>query len=497
MRFTSTHGLSTHGPSTHGPSAHAAPTTPRRHLRSALTVLLATVLGLAGAALAPGSAQPADGIDNPRTRDAEVSLFPEGTPRRAVKDRDRRPVEVGLQFTAASAGSVTGAQVYKIARAKGATPLRASLWNARGKRLAKARITPRGGAGWVTVRFSAPVAIRANRTYTVSVFAPRGRYAVTERGLKKARTQGVLSTGGKRLGVYSYGATSSFPTATWHKSNYWVDVLFRRGQQTQTPTPTPTPATGAWPNADNTGVPAGTALTAYSGPSTITTAGTVIDAKQISGGLEIRAADVTVSRSSITGTVTVGSGGSLTITDTDIDAGDRVGTGLESENFTAVRVHVVGGNRSMYCANNCTIRDSYVHGQMTDETGVAHESGIRMEQNTTLIHNTIGCDAPDVPPDAGCSAGLTGYGDFAPVRDNLIQNNLFLPSTGGACAYGGSSGGKPYSDGAANIRFIDNVFSRGPSGKCGYWFPITDFDRNAPGNVWSGNVWDNGGVVNP
>ena len=134
---------------------------------------------------------------------------------------------------------------------------------------------------------------------------------------------------------------------------------------------------------------------------------------------------------------------------------------------------------------------------MRDETGVYHESGIRMEQNTTLIHNTIACDAPIVPPDAGCSAGLTGYGDFAPIQDNLIQNNLFLPSTGGACAYGGSSGGKPYSDEASNIRFIDNVFERGTNGKCGVYFPVTDFDTSAPGNVWQNNTWSTGGAVKP
>lgn len=477
------------------------PPTPTRSIRparTALAVLLLTVLGLVGTGLSPTSARPAEATDAPRVRAGELSLFAESTPRRAVKDGDRRPVEVGLQFSSTSAGTVTGVQVYKIARSQGATPRRASLWNARGKRLAKARVAPRDGAGWVTVRFSSPVAVRANRTYTVSVFAPKGRYAVTERGMRRSKTTGVLSTGGERLGVYRYGSTSTFPSRTWRKSNYWVDVLFRPSEQSAQPTqPEPEPTNSAWPNADNTGVPAGTALTPYTGPATITTPGTVVDAKQIRGDLEIRAANVTVSRSSITGNVTVGSGGGLTISDTDIDAGDREGTGLESQNYTAVRVHVVGGNRSMYCANNCTIRDSYVHGQMTDETGVFHESGIRMEQNTTLIHNTIGCDAPTIPPDAGCSAGLTGYGDFAPVRDNLIQNNLFLASTGGACAYGGSSGGKPYSDDAANIRFIDNVFSRGRGGKCGYYFPVTDFDRNAPGNVWSGNVWDNGGTVNP
>ena len=106
------------------------------------------------------------------------------------------------------------------------------------------------------------------------------------------------------------------------------------------------------------------------------------------------------------------------------------------------------------------------------------------------------CTTP-APPDGGCSAGLTGYGDFAAVRDNTVRDNLFLPSTGGACAYGGSSRGKPYSEGTRNIRFVRNVFSRGSSGRCGHWFAIADFDPAAPGNVWRDNVWDDGAPVRP
>ncbi|PKH37434.1 protein of unknown function [Nocardioides alpinus] len=465
-----------------------------RALAAPLALVLTAALVLAGAAVAPASSQPADAEPTAWATAEELGLFATSKPRQVTKVRNRRPTEVGLQFVATSAGSVTGVEVYKVARASGATPRRASLWNARGERLATAKIAPHAGKGWVTVRFTSPVEVLANRTYTVSAFAPKGRYAMTARGLRKSRVRGVLQTGGERVGVRRHGGTSGFPKKAWRKSNYWVDVLFVPAPViTDPPEPTPT----GWPNADNTGVPAGTALTPYTGPLTIQTPGTVIDAKQVDGSLRILAPDVTISRSSISGNVSIEEDASLTITDTDINAGDRAGTGLEAYNFTATRVHVVGGSRSMSCAKNCTIRDSYVHGQMTDETGVHHESGIRMEQNTTLIHNTITCDAPNVPPDAGCSAGLTGYGDFAPVRDNLIQNNLFLPSTGGTCAYGGASGGKPYSDATANIRFIDNVFTRGSGGKCGYWWPITDFDGNAPGNVWSGNVWDDGTPVSP
>jgi hypothetical protein len=164
-------------------------------------------------------------------------------------------------------------------------------------------------------------------------------------------------------------------------------------------------------------------------------------------------------------------------------------------NFTARRVHVTGGNRSIHCYNNCTIEDSYVHDQMDDPTGRIHESGIRMGQNATIRHNTIACDAPNYPPDAGCSAPLTGYSDFAPVRNNIIDNNYFVATTGGFCAYGGSSRGKPYSNQTRDIVFSNNVFERGTGGKCGYYGAITSFNRSLPGNVWTNNTWNDGGQV--
>ncbi|WP_181790517.1 DUF4082 domain-containing protein [Myxococcus llanfairpwllgwyngyllgogerychwyrndrobwllllantysiliogogogochensis] len=260
------------------------------------------------------------------------------------------------------------------------------------------------------------------------------------------------------------------------------------------------PPAGGFPNASNTGVPAGTQLTPYTGPCSISVANTLIDSKTVNCDLTIRAAGVIIRNSKINGSVSTdenSTGFSFTLTDSHVDAGDRIVTGVGAVNFTAVRVHVQGGNRSIHCWHDCEIRDSYVHGQMTDETGTAHESGIRMGRNVTLRHNTIVCDAPDVPPDAGCSAALTGYGDFAPVENNLVENNFFPGTTGGFCAYGGSSQGKPYSGATNNIRFIGNVFGRGQSGRCGWYGAITSFDTSEPGNVWSNNTWEDGTVLPP
>lgn len=257
----------------------------------------------------------------------------------------------------------------------------------------------------------------------------------------------------------------------------------------------------AFPDASNTGVPAGVTLTVYTGPCTITAANTVIDSKTINCDLDIRTSGVLVKNSKLNGTIATAydsTGHGFTVEDTEINAGNRGVTAVGEKNFTLLRVHIYGGNRSIHCYNTCLVQDTYTHGQWVSATVRTHASGTRMGQNGVFRHNSFTCDANDNSVGSGCSASFTGYGDFTAVTNNLIENNLFKATTGGYCAYGGSSGGKPYTNGARDIRFINNVFERGnDSGKCGWWGAITDFDGSKPGNAWSGNKWDNGAVLNP
>jgi hypothetical protein len=270
---------------------------------------------------------------------------------------------------------------------------------------------------------------------------------------------------------------------------------------------------GCWPGAATTGVPDGAVLTSYTGSCTVTTPNAVIQAKTVNCGyLNIAASNVRIVSSKINGSVWIDDpdrGYSFTITDSEIDAGpvdashNDGKSSIGKSNFVATRVETRGGIRGIWCEYDCTVQDSWIHGQDRDEGGAAHESGIRMGDGSVLRHNSIACDAPNVAPDAGCSADLTGYGDFAPIRNNRIEHNLFVATPGGTCAYGGSSGAgsKPYAGQAANIVFRDNVFQRRSSvqssGKCGYWFPISDFDSSRPGNQWINNKWDDGGPVSP
>ena len=224
----------------------------------------------------------------------------------------------------------------------------------------------------------------------------------------------------------------------------------------------------------------------------------------------IAAANVQIRNSKINGGVWIDDPAaptSFTITDSEIDAGPVDAThndgrsSIGKSNFTATRVETKGGIRGVWCEFDCTLQDSWIHGQARDNGGKAHESAVRMGDGSTIRHNTLSCDAPNVAPDAGCSADLTGYGDFAPIRNNTIDRNLFLATPGGTCAYGGSSGGKPYSNAAANIVFSNNIFQKKnalqSSGKCGYWFPIADYNKTAPGNQWTNNRWDDLTTVNP
>lgn len=269
------------------------------------------------------------------------------------------------------------------------------------------------------------------------------------------------------------------------------------------PTDPPPPACPEpFPAACNTGVPAGVTLTAYTGPCQITTPGAVIDAKLVNCDLEVRAAGVTITRSRIVGAVntpdSLTTSASFTLTDSEVTYPTVTAAGrthVGAANFTVLRSEITGGNRGVYCRKNCELRDSWVHGTVI--TGNLHASAVRMSQNATIVHNTLHCSAQDNTQGGGCSADLTGYGDFEAVRDNLVQGNLFKATPGGACAYGGSSGGKPFSAAAQNIRFLNNVFERGSGGKCGFYFPVTDFDPARPGNQWTNNTWADGGTVPP
>jgi hypothetical protein len=79
------------------------------------------------------------------------------------------------------------------------------------------------------------------------------------------------------------------------------------------------------------------------------------------------------------------------------------------------------------------------------------------------------------------------FQDFGVVANVTIDDNLL--AGGGYAIYGGEGGkGQPSHIVVTGNRISSKFFRHG-----GYWGPAVDFDDHAPGDVWSGNVWDNTG----
>jgi hypothetical protein len=324
--------------------------------------------------------------------------------------------------------------------------------------------------------------------------SPASRQVAGQDGPDAGQTGGADPSASSTAGT----STSGSPAPSKSPSSASASAL-PAGAQRCAPYP-------AFPDEKCTGVPAGVTLAKYSGSCTVKTDNTVIDGKLITCSMSIQAKGVTIKNSRINGTVGTPNGSekfSFTIMDSEVhapQAGSTESQGVGDANFTMIRVEVVGGNRSVYCRKNCRVEDSWVHGQSIAQSPRIHASGIRQSQDSRIVHNRIHCSANDTPSGGGCSANLTGYGDFEPVRNNRVEKNLFVATPAGACAYGGSSGDdgtKPYGSQASGIVFVDNVFQRGPSGKCGYYFPITDFNSGRPGNQWVNNKWDDGAALPP
>ncbi|MCZ8131098.1 MAG: DUF4082 domain-containing protein [Steroidobacteraceae bacterium] len=158
------------------------------------------------------------------------TLFPAGAVPQVPENADTGSVELGVKFRPAVDGAITGLRFYKGSSAN-AGPHVGNLWSATGARLATGTFQNETASGWQTLTFTTPVAVTAGTVYVASYFAPAGRYASNTGFFATAGTQnGPLyalrdgESGGN--GVYRYGTSSGFPTATWQSTNYWVDVIF-------------------------------------------------------------------------------------------------------------------------------------------------------------------------------------------------------------------------------------------------------------------------------
>jgi hypothetical protein len=286
---------------------------------------------------------------------------------------------------------------------------------------------------------------------------------------------------------------------------------------TQTSTATPTSQPPGFPDASNTGVPAGTTLSAYTGPCTITAAGTVIDSKTVNCPLAIQAANVTIRNSKVNGNIAidtdVNQSWSLTLTDSEVDAGDAEAiAAIGNGNADILRVNIHGGHNALQCeehSSHCNITDSWIHGQYLGADSVDHLAGIGVfgalspcqgpDANGVpacfaAVHNSILCEPLPNASNGGCTADLAILNQFGPLPGALVQDNLFGANVGAAyCTYGGTNPNHA----SDHIVYTGNVFQRGANGRCAAFGPVTSFDSGGVGNVWTNNTWDDGGAVPP
>jgi hypothetical protein len=457
---------------------------------------------------------------------------------------DDGAVSVGTKFTTKADGRITGIRFYK-GSGNGGTHV-VALYSSTGVLLVKATATGETATGWQTVGF-AGVTVAAG-TYTAVVFDPRGHYPV-QAPYTWPKTSGNLKGS---AGVYRYGSSVGYPTSTYNRSNYFVDVNFsasatasptpsspaptvspsQSASVSPSPTPTqspsvspspvpiPTPSPAApqsgFPDASttgyqHTGVTLRTVKVGDSGPGWsaesvggspvfyVRSAGAVIDSLNIPMCVKILANNVIIKRSrvacasyytiNVSDPPTYYSG--LTLSDVEID-------GLSDTSTPGIAVMASSG--ATYTRIN-------VHG--------FGSSGPRLASGTTLqdsyIHGFV-CSPPD--HSAGTSANDGGSGIA------ILRNNIDIATGAAGCAsaaigidpdFGNYNGvqvignrvaGGAYclytaqNQGAANVRVEGNTFARTYYPHCGQYGPVAQV-QSGNGNTYLGNVYDDGTPAGP
>jgi hypothetical protein len=419
----------------------------RRRGLAALGATVAAVLAFGAAATVANAADPA-----PETLWGPVR--PWGL---SVQTDDTDAVELGTTFTVQVDGTVQGVRFWKPPVNTGTHT--GSLWTSSGRLLATAEFTDETAFGWQQVSFSEPVAVTEGTTYVVSYFAPEGKYAYTENfsGESESPSMEVPATD---AGRFTYGQPGSFPTSTFKSTIYWVDPLFVPDPGSGTPTPPPTtpPPTADMPGPDNTGVPDGTVLT-ESGPLRITEPNTVIDGLDITGGVSVEAANVTIKNSKIhrnfQGDGVSVRNGNVTILDSEL-FGNANAIGYSSWAGYRLDIHGDRGD-GVKMGTDTILQDSWIHDLFPSQT--AHADAIQVQDGSTNIvirHNTI--DLSNSVGINSANAAVFIAPDFGPNTEGpiLVEDNYF--DGGGYTVYcvDGNNGEFVIS----NITFRNNTFGR-------------------------------------
>ncbi len=248
---------------------------------------------------------------------------------------------------------------------------------------------------------------------------------------------------------------------------------------------------GVRPDATNTGVPPGVALTVVNQDITITQDGTVIDAQDIHGFVVVKASHVKITRSIVRGGVAtangdgirVASGTDILIEDTEVALAypSAYLDGVAGSNFTVRRSNIHGGVDGMKVGSDSTVECCYIHDLASFASdpnqggGATHNDAIQV-----LSGSTIRITNNQLVASTDQNAAIQVTQDFGAVIDGNWAD-------GGGCTFNFShKGGASLALTATNNRFGRNSF---------YDCPILKSTQTTL--TQSGNVWDDNAAPVP
>ena len=143
---------------------------------------------------------------------------------------DAGPITVGMQFQVTVNGTITAVRFYKGVDNIGTHT--GYVWAVGGGTLLGSKVySGETASGWQEQALDTPIAVSSGTAYAVGVFVPEGGYGFTSNfftttigdgPVQAPEDDGVVVKNGR----YEEAAEPAFPTFTFNKTNYWVDVVF-------------------------------------------------------------------------------------------------------------------------------------------------------------------------------------------------------------------------------------------------------------------------------
>jgi len=175
-----------------------------------------------------GGAASANAALTVNTAPTTASLFQASDTPAFITDSDTSSVELGVKFTPASNGTITGLGFYKGPLNTGTHT--GHLWDPAGAVLAAITYAGETASGWQWMNLATPVPVASGTTYVASYHTNVGHYSADANYFSTAHVSGPLTAPAAATsanGVYAYGSGSPFPTSTYNATNYWTDVRFQ------------------------------------------------------------------------------------------------------------------------------------------------------------------------------------------------------------------------------------------------------------------------------